>query len=338
MNLKEVNFSKTKQIRADMRQVRLPKAILTGADCSECALQEAMLIGADLCNTNLRKIWADHSSFTSCNLMGADLRRSKLQLTRFTKSNLSKADLFGADLSQANFYRSNLRHTNLGFTTLSNAHFVEADLENAKISNATVYGCAVWNVNLANAKQSNLLISAPGENPITCDDLELAQFIYLLLNNNNIRHVIDTITSKVVLILGRFTSERKAILDKIRNELRKKDYVPVIFDFEKPSNRDITETVSTLAHMARFVIADLSDPRSIPHELAHVAPLLPSVPIMPLIVRPQKEYAMFEHFFGFRHVLKPFRYRDESHLLSALTNKVIVPSEKMALRVAGKRS
>ena len=39
---------------------------------------------------------------------------------------------------------------------------------------------------------------------------------YLLLNNEEIRHVIDTITSKVVLILGRFMPERKAILDAIR--------------------------------------------------------------------------------------------------------------------------
>ena len=44
------------------------------------------------------------------------------------------------------------------------------------------------------------------------DDLEIAQFIYLLLNNQKIRHVIDTITSKIVLILGRFTPERKAVL------------------------------------------------------------------------------------------------------------------------------
>jgi hypothetical protein len=90
--------------------------------------------------------------------------------------------------------------------------------------------------------------------------------------------------------------------------------------------------------MARFVIADLSDPKSIPHELAHVVPLLPSVPIMPLIVRPQKEYAMFEHFFGFRHVLKPFRYQNERNLLESLDLKVIAPAEKRAQQVAGKRS
>jgi hypothetical protein len=126
-------------------------------------------------------------------------------------------------------------------------------------------------------------------------------------------------------------------LDAIRDELRKLDFLPVLFDFEKPSNRDITETVSTLAHMARFVIADLTDPKSIPHELAQVIPLLPSVPFMPVIMKPQSEYSMFEHFFGFKHVLKPFRYRDERHLLASLSTKVIAPAEALAKRVAGKR-
>jgi hypothetical protein len=47
----------------------------------------------------------------------------------------------------------------------------------------------------------------------------------LLLHNQKVRDVIDTITSKVVLILGRFTDERKAVLDALREELRKRNYL-----------------------------------------------------------------------------------------------------------------
>ena len=36
-----------------------------------------------------------------------------------------------------------------------------------------------------------------------------------MLHNQKIRDVIDTITSKAVLILGRFTDERKAVLDAL---------------------------------------------------------------------------------------------------------------------------
>ena len=53
----------------------------------------------------------------------------------------------------------------------------------------------------------------------------------------------------------------------LREELRKRDYLPILFDFAVPATRDITETVSLLARMARFIIADLTDPSSIPKEL-----------------------------------------------------------------------
>jgi hypothetical protein len=122
---------------------------------------------------------------------------------------------------------------------------------------------SVWKVTCSpGTRQHNLIVTPENEPTITVDNLEVAQFVYLLLNNSRMRSAIDTITSKVVLILGRFSPERKTILDAIRDELRKRDYLPVLFDFEKPTNRDITETVSTLAHMARFVIADITDAKT----------------------------------------------------------------------------
>jgi hypothetical protein len=41
--------------------------------------------------------------------------------------------------------------------------------------------------------------------------------------------------------IGIRTPERKAVLDALREELRKRDYLPVLFDFDKPASRDITE-------------------------------------------------------------------------------------------------
>lgn len=40
---------------------------------------------------------------------------------------------------------------------------------------------------------------------------------------------IETITSKVVLILGRFTAHRKPVLDALRTALRAHDYSPILF-------------------------------------------------------------------------------------------------------------
>jgi hypothetical protein len=170
--------------------------------------------------------------------------------------------------------------------------------------------------------------------------LKVAQFIYLLLNNKEIRDVIDTITSKVVLILGRFTSERKAILNAIRDELRKRGYSPVLFDFEKPTSRDLTETVSILAHLARFIIVDLTDPSSAPHEVVTVIPHT-VVPVQPLLwqeplmvdgkVVERHEYAMFEDLRRRYHwVLPTFRYQDMTELLNTLQAHIIDPAEQKA--------
>jgi hypothetical protein len=186
--------------------------------------------------------------------------------------------------------------------------------------------CA-WDVNLEDAIQKNIVITPWNEPAIQIDQFEVAQFVYLLLNNSSIRNVIDPITSKVVLILGRFSPARQAVLDALRNELRKRNYLPVLFDFEKTASRDITETVSTLAHMARFVIADITDAKSIPQELMAIVPSLPSVPVQPLLLASQEEYGMFEHFKRYSWVLPVVFYKGQDELLGSIEQKVIAPAE-----------
>jgi hypothetical protein len=228
---------------------------------------------------------------------------------------LSGADLTRADLNDADLIGANLIGTNFAEATLTNCN---------------IYGISAWSVELKGATQNNLVITPSHEPTITVDNLKIAQFIYLLLNNEEIRDVINTITTKVVLILGRFTPERKAVLDELRDALRLQGFLPILFDFERPASRDITETVSTLAHLARFVIADITDAKSIPQELMIIVPNLPSVPVQPLILESQHEYGMFEHFMRFPWVLPVYRYTDEQSLLQSLQEKVITPAEQKA--------
>jgi hypothetical protein len=68
--------------------------------------------------------------------------------------------------------------------------------------------------------------------------------------------------------------------------------LPILFDFQKPDSKDLTGTVTTLANMARFIIADLTDPSSVPHELAMVIPGT-VVPVQTIALEGQREYAMF---------------------------------------------
>jgi len=286
---------------------------LSGAD-----VRRANLRGVDLSRAYLRRVDLRRANLSRANLMEADL----------SGANLSRANLMEADLSRANLSRANLSRANL-----MNAHLVETNFENTALMGCRIYGISAWGLKLQNAKQEDLIITRPDEPTITVDNLEVAQFIYLLLYNDKIRYIIDTITSKVVLILGRFTQQRKAVLDAIRGELRKHNYLPVLFDFEKPASRNTTETVSTLAHMARFVIADITDARSIPQELERIVPHLASVPVQPLLQLSADEYGLFEDLRSYPWVLEIYRYKDLDDLLKSLEGKVIAPAEAKATQL-----
>jgi hypothetical protein len=207
------------------------------------------------------------------------------------------------------------------------ATLVGTTFERANLTGCAVYGISTWNINLRGAQQADLVITHGGEPVITVDNLEVAQFIYLLLHNEKIRQVIETVTSKAVLILGRFTPERKAVLDALREALRTRDRLPIVFDFTLPRSRTTLETVSTLAHMARFVIADLTDAKSVLQELQAIVPNTPSVPVQPILLASQEEPGMFDFLRRFPWVLEPYRYHSEEEVLAALDAKIIAPVE-----------
>jgi hypothetical protein len=275
-------------------------------------LSEANLFGTRLFGAHLRE----------ANLCGADLRGAILFGTRLFGAYLREANLRGANLRWAY-----LREANLDGADLRGAILMRTDLTGANLTGCRIFGLAAWKLKLEGATQQNLVITPPNEPEITVDNIEVAQFIYLLLHNQNIRHVIDTVTSKVVLILGRFKKERKAVLDALREDLRKRDYVPILFDFDPSASRDITETITLLARMARFIIADLTDPSSIPKELEAIVPGL-AVPVQPLLEGASRPYPMFRDYWKYDWVLPVYRYEGLEKLLAALAERVIAPAEE----------
>ena len=46
----------------------------------------------------------------------------------------------------------------------------------------------------------------------------------------------------------------------------------MVFNFDKPETKDFTETVRLLANLSRFVIVDITNPRSTPLELQATVP------------------------------------------------------------------
>jgi uncharacterized protein YjbI with pentapeptide repeats len=340
-NLRGANFYK-----AILSNANLAGANLAGANLSSAELSNANLAGANLTGASLNTAELNDVNLSNANLAGADLRSAKLFEADLTGANLAGADLFEASLliaklTHADFTEANLTHADLTGVDLTGAslkranmtgtRMVEVKLNGTALTDCRVFGISAWDLKgLEEAEQSNLVITPEGEPDITVDNLEFAQFIYILLHSEKVRNVIDTMTSKAVLILGRFTAERKVILEAIKEELRKRNYLPILFDFEKPASRDLTETISTLAHMSRFIIADITDPKSVPQELTSIIPFLTSVPVQPILLASQREYALFEHFKHYPWVLNIYRYTDIDDLLRSLGEKVIVPAEDKA--------
>jgi uncharacterized protein YjbI with pentapeptide repeats len=323
--------------RIDLHKANLSDAYLNEANLSQAHLREANLVGADLSKADLRQAILCYANLTWANLSEADLAAADLTGANLSWASLRLVDLSAGKLIGTNLSGANLTEGNLSQANLNNAILVRTNLQRANLTACSIYGVSIWDVQVEGVIQANLIITLPGAPTITVDDLEVAQFIYLLLNNKKIRDVIDTITSKVVLILGRFTLERKTILDALREELRKYNYLPIVFDFDKPASRDLTETVITLAHLSRFIIVDLTDPRSAPHEVATiipqcVVPIQPLLSLQPLIVDEKeverREYAMFQDLRRrYSWVLPTYRYQDTADVLASLKEKIIDPAE-----------
>jgi hypothetical protein len=219
--------------------------------------------------------------------------------------------------------------------SLDGADLRGADLNNTSFVNATldecrVYGISVWNVRLDGARQTHLRITLDAEPDITVDDLRVAQFLYLFLHNQEIRAVLDTIASKVVLILGRFSAERKTALDALREALRQhpNGYIPVLFDFDKQADKPVLETVKTLANLARFIGVDLTDPNMVRSEVTCITANVPTVPIRPLIESESPLPTEVDTWALHRSFLPIYRYHDVAQLIAALDEAVIAPVEQ----------
>ena len=156
--------------------------------------------------------------------------------------------------------------------------------------------------------------------------LELAR----RMDGLNFGEIMSELTKRRVLILGRFTGRRLAVLEAIKAHLKdhRNGYLPELFTFAKPKSRDLVEAILGFAALSRFVIADLSEPRSIQSELEAIAPHFQSVPIVPLLNQTGKEYATFEGIKRRVNVVKPtIRYRDAADLRRKLDTQVVPQAE-----------
>jgi hypothetical protein len=296
-------------------------------DARTVDLSGADLRGADLCRAYLRR-----ADFCGTRLDGANLYEADLSRAQLRGAKLGGADLRRADLREANLYGTDLSRADLSRAALQRAVLIKTNLSGSNLTGCLVYGAAVWCVILDNAEQNSLVITEHDNKrdraEITVDNLEIAQFVHLLLHNEKIRDVIDTIGKKGVLLLGRFTEGRLAVLERLRDEMRRRGFVPLVFNFDQPATKDFTETVRLLAGLSRFVVADITNPRSVPLELQATVPEC-MIPFVPILEKGEEPFAMFKDLWV-KHrtwVLDPIRYPSVERLVEVLDAEIVKPAE-----------
>lgn len=344
------------------------------SEFSECDLAGAKLWGASFWRSRLRDTSLRQSVMAGGNLAGAefhgcdcdesDLSCSHLGGVRATKTTFRKGSFRSCDMAGADFGAAHVRRLNnwrisptgsayescqheyhaidcagADFTgaLLEGASLVRTNLNHALLVDVAVYGASVWSVSLEGARQRNIRVTAFDEPPMTVDSLPMAQFIHLLRSANSLRDVIDEVTSKAVLILGRFGQGGLERLRVMAGVVREQGMSPIIFDWDPPRSRDLLETVCVLGRLSSFVLVDLTDPSSVPAEFMAIAQEVRSAPIYPLIHSSQRPFSMFEGVVHGRPAVQALvTFESESDLVEAIRSQIFPQVAMVRSKLASK--
>ena len=291
-------------------------------------LRGADLSGLSLANADLRELDLSGANLSRADLTGADLSRSNLTRADLTQARMQDARLVDARLSGAILFATDLQGADARQAEFTRAEIIGTNLQGAVIDGAHVFGVSAWN-NLGEPSSSrDLLVTAQDEVPLTVDDLDVAQVMHqLATSGGKLRTILQAINERNVLLLGKFTRDEKVTLDVLRDGLRVRGYLPVLVDFEKSTTGNLTETIGVIAGMSRFVVAELSEARSVPHELMNIVPTM--VPIVTLLREGQAPFAMSADLAKYPGVLPVHLYRDSEALAKGFDACIVEPAENM---------
>ena len=80
--------------------------------------------------------------------------------------------------------------------------------------------------------------------------------------------------------------------------------------------------------MARFVIADLTDARSVLMELGAIVPAFPLVAVHLMIKKSAHEYGMLDEIRSYRSVVEnTYAYEDVGEVVASVQENIIAPAE-----------
>lgn len=347
-NLGGVCFDKANLYKANLSELDLRKVKLNDATLIRADLSGANLSGTDIMRANLSGIKCNKTKFVKADLRAArlyktnlrqvDFKDAFLRYADFRGSDLREADLRGADLTEADLSYTDLRGANLSSAQLVESKLVGSNLLRSDITGCIVYGVSAWDVNIGKTtKMRDLIINKSNQPLMTIDDLEIAQFIYTVLNNKKIKNVIDTMRTKAVLILSSFDVKSKKVMEYLKDNIREHGYIPLIFDFSQPKSQNLMETVRTMALLSNFVIVDISIQAG---QLIELKDLVPNtiIPFVTIAKKGSRTTAMLSHlsnYFWYRD--KYFSYSSFKQIPHLFKNEIIPWVKKTNSEISKKR-
>ena len=116
-------------------------------------------------------------------------------------------------------------------------------------------------------------------------------------------------------------------------------FVPMVFNFDKPETKDFSETVRLLCNLSKFVIVDITNPRSAPLELQATVPDY-MVPFAPILQQGEQPFSMFVDLQNkYDWVLQPVvGYPSVDRLIEVLEDKVVRPAEAKFNQLLARRT
>ncbi len=92
---------------------------------------------------------------------------------------------------------------------------------------------------------------------------------------------------------------------KLKNQ---HNLLPIMFEIDPLPSESTGKTLSTLAHITRFVIADLTEAKSVLQELTIILRALPALPIQPILHESAEMPPMGDSFLMMKSMLAPYIY------------------------------
>lgn len=267
------------------------------------------------------------ADMTNCYLYEADMSAAGFPGADFSGSMIRKAYCSGTDFTDAIFIDC----------VLNNSTIIRVNFSGVRLEGCNVYGVSAWEIK-ANEKtvQKELFlhrdnfsrkdIGQSSDVLSYVDDLALAQFFYFLNQPDGFGKSLKQLNKRSVLLLGKFKEGGLELLKTVGEMLRRRNYIPIVFDFDPSEHTSLIENVTTMAGLSRFVLANLEG-NSVPAELAKVTSNYRN-PVIGWIHddKHHEVYAMFKDVAALANA-QYFTYTNELNLEVQL-DKVIVKAEE----------